>query len=105
MDTGFIQVESATIYLITINFITILLYGIDKYKARRDQWRIKERTLLLCAVLGGSPGALLAMWLFHHKTKKPKFYIGVPLILILQIALILTAVYALHYVPSLQETI
>ena len=74
-------------YLIIINVIAFLAYGIDKYKAKREQWRIPEATLIGLAVIGGSVGALLGMRVFHHKTKKPKFFIGVPVILVVQIAL------------------
>lgn len=68
-------------YLLIINIFTFLLYGADKYKARRGEWRIKEAVLLGLAAIGGSPAAWIAMYMFHHKTKKPKFYIGVPLFL------------------------
>lgn len=74
-------------YLIGINVVTFLLYGNDKSRARRHAWRIPEKTLLGAAVIGGSVGALLGMSIFHHKTRKPAFYIGVPLILIIQIGL------------------
>lgn len=75
-------------YLIIINVIAFCVFGIDKNKAKRKQWRIPEATLIGLAVLGGSAGALLGMRLFHHKTKKPKFFIGVPVIIAIQIALI-----------------
>lgn len=74
-------------YLIGINFLAFLAYGLDKWKARRDKWRIPEATLLLLAVLGGSVGALLGMCVFHHKTKHLKFVLGLPLILLAQLAL------------------
>ena len=74
-------------YLIGINVVTFLLYGNDKSRARRHAWRVSEKTLLGAAVIGGSVGALLGMSIFHHKTRKPAFYIGVPLILIIQIGL------------------
>ncbi|MBU5480415.1 DUF1294 domain-containing protein [Blautia sp. MSJ-19] len=74
-------------YLAGINIVTFLLYGSDKNRARRHAWRIPERTLLELAVIGGGFGALLGMIVFHHKTRKPKFYIGVPLILVVEIAL------------------
>lgn len=54
------------------------MYGLDKWKAKSGAWRIPERTLLLTALAGGSVGALAGMLLFHHKTRKPKFMIGVP---------------------------
>ena len=74
-------------YLLGINLLTFLIYGIDKWKARRDKWRVPEATLLMLAALGGSVGALLGMSVFHHKTKHKKFLIGVPLILLAQLAL------------------
>ena len=74
-------------YLIGISVLTFLAFGLDKWKARRDRWRIPEATLLLLAVFGGSVGALLGMCVFHHKTKHLKFAIGVPLILLAQVAL------------------
>jgi uncharacterized membrane protein YsdA (DUF1294 family) len=74
-------------YLLLINIATLILYGIDKWKAKHNMWRISEATLLILAAVGGSIGAFAAMKLFHHKTKHKKFYIGVPVIIILQIAL------------------
>lgn len=73
------------IYVCVINVIAFLMYGLDKVKAKRRQWRIPESTLLGVAVIGGSIGAFWGMQIFHHKTKKPKFYIGVPVIFILQV--------------------
>ena len=74
-------------YLLGINLLTFLVYGLDKRKARRGKWRVPEATLLLLAVFGGSVGALLGMSVFRHKTKHKKFLIGLPLILIAQVAL------------------
>lgn len=65
-------------YLIIINIAAWIMYGLDKWKAKSGVWRIPERTLLLTALAGGSVGALAGMLLFHHKTRKPKFMIGVP---------------------------
>lgn len=79
-------------YLIIINIAAWLAYGLDKWKAKAGKWRIPERTLLFLALIGGSVGALAGMFLFHHKTKKPKFYIGVPVMLVLHCLLILGAV-------------
>lgn len=81
------------IYLLVINVIALAVYGIDKRKAIRHAWRIPETTLIFLAVIGGSVGALLGMKIFHHKTRKPKFSIGVPVILILQIALVVFVRY------------
>lgn len=75
-------------YLLTINLLTFVTYGIDKYKARHKHWRVCEASLLLLAVLGGSPAALLAMHLFRHKTQHNKFRYGVPAILIAQVLLV-----------------
>ncbi len=81
------------LYLIVINIVAFLAYGADKQKAKEKKWRTPESVLLMLAVLGGSIGALLGMKVFHHKTKHPKFFIGVPAILILQII----AVYILKF--------
>ncbi len=72
-------------YLAAVNLAAFLLYGVDKFKARRGLWRIPESVLLFMAAAGGSGGALLGMLFFHHKTKKPRFYIGVPVMLLLQL--------------------
>ena len=75
-------------YLAAVNLAAFALYGIDKYKARRGLWRIPESVLLFAAAAGGSAGALLGMHFFHHKTKKPRFFIGVPLLLLLHLVLL-----------------
>ncbi len=68
-----------------INIAAFALFGADKKKARRGDWRISEKALFLSAVLGGSLGALIGMRLFHHKTKHWYFVIGILAILVLQI--------------------
>jgi len=75
------------VYLFVINVITFIVYGIDKYKAKHAKWRVPEATLLGLAVIGGSIGAWLGMKVWRHKTLHKKFRIGVPLILVAQIAL------------------
>ena len=78
------------IYLLVINLAAFAVYGLDKEKAEKDNWRIPESNLIVLAVLGGSIGALAGMLAFHRKTKKPKFVIGIPLIALTQVlALIL----------------
>ena len=74
-------------YLIIVNIIGFALFGVDKHKAVRHAWRIKESTLFLAAFIGGSIGCILGMQVFRHKTKHIKFIIGMPVILILQILL------------------
>ena len=74
-------------YLLAINVVTFIVYGIDKYKAKKAKWRISEATLLLLAVLGGSIGAWMGMKVWHHKTMHKKFKYGIPAILLIQIAL------------------
>ena len=75
------------IYLQVINVATFLTFGIDKWKARNNRWRLREAALLGLAVLGGSIGAWLGMRVWHHKTLHRKFKYGVPLILLVQIAI------------------
>ena len=77
------------IILLVINVITFLTYGIDKWKAKHDKWRISEATLLLLAVFGGSIGAWLGMKAWHHKTMHLKFKYGVPAIFFIETAAVL----------------
>ena len=74
-------------YLLAINALSFSLYGIDKYKAKKNKWRISEATLLMMAVIGGSIGAWAGMRLWHHKTMHKKFKYGIPVIIILQVVL------------------
>ena len=71
-------------YLLIINALGFLLMLVDKWKARKNRWRVRESTLLLIAALGGSVGSLLGMYLFRHKTQHLKFTLGIPLILAAQ---------------------
>ena len=80
--------ETLLYYLIAINIVTFIVYGIDKVKAMKGKWRISEATLLLLAIIGGSVGAWLGMKTWHHKTMHKKFKYGLPLIILVQIALI-----------------
>ena len=76
------------IYLVITNVVTFFIYGIDKLKAKKSKWRIREAALLGLAVLGGSIGAWLGMKVWHHKTLHKKLRFGVPAILIVQVALV-----------------
>lgn len=77
------------IWLIIINIITFVVFGIDKKKAIDGKFRISELTLFVLSLLGGSLGGFIAMHTFHHKTKKWYFKFGIPLILIAQVLLII----------------
>ena len=74
-------------YLLIINAVGVLIMLADKRRAQKKLWRVPEATLFTIAILGGSIGVLLGMRLFRHKTRKPRFYIGIPLLLALQLAL------------------
>ena len=74
--------------IIFINIITFFVYGMDKLKAVNHWWRIPEAVLLGLAVAGGSVGAYLGMQVFRHKTLKPLFRFGVPVILLVQAAVV-----------------
>jgi uncharacterized membrane protein YsdA (DUF1294 family) len=73
--------------LLPLNLITFVIYGLDKWKAQHNQWRISERTLLSLAVFGGAAGAWAGMQLFRHKTRHKLFSIGVPVLLLVQAVL------------------
>ena len=73
------------LYLLIINAAGFLLMLVDKFKARRGLWRIPEATLMGVAALGGSVGSLIGMYLVRHKTQHPKFTVGIPVILVIQI--------------------
>ena len=79
------------IYLAVINVVTFFMYGVDKWKAKKSKWRIREAALLGLAVLGGSIGAWLGMKVWRHKTMHKKFKYGIPLIIVAQIVLIILA--------------
>ena len=75
-------------YVIVINVITLMIYGIDKWKAKHSKWRIPEATLLIMAAVGGSIGAWTGIKLFHHKTLHKKFKYGVPAIFLIQLGIV-----------------
>lgn len=84
-----IGLKNLIIYFLIINLIGFLSMGIDKLKAKKNWWRIPEGTLLMITILGGGVGSILGMYTFRHKTKKLKFTVGMPTILISEIALII----------------
>ena len=77
-------------YLLAINLITFIIYGIDKYKSIKHKYRISEATLIILAIIGGSIGAFFGMIIFHHKTKKKKFIILIPIILLLWVYILVS---------------
>lgn len=79
--------KAVLVWLAVINLIAFALMGLDKQKARRDAWRIPEKTLFLAALLGGALGGTVGMHLFHHKTRHWYFRFGFPVLLILQLLL------------------
>ena len=81
--------EFMSIYLVSINLISFITMYIDKKKAQKGKWRISEWTLFMLVILGGGIGGIAGMKVFRHKTKKAKFYVGFPAIIILQIALVI----------------
>ncbi|MCR5000407.1 MAG: DUF1294 domain-containing protein [Lachnospiraceae bacterium] len=83
------------LYLICVNLLGLIYFFIDKQKAKRQSWRTPEATLFTIALFGGSIGCLLGMYLFHHKTAKPRFYIGMPVILAVQVLIVVITLYML----------
>lgn len=75
------------LWVLLWSILAFVLMGVDKWKARRERWRVPEKTLFLAAALGGSPGAILGMYAFRHKTRHWYFKWGLPAILIAQLAL------------------
>lgn len=75
------------VYFLIVNVIGFFLMGIDKLRAKKQVWRVPEKTLFILALIGGSIGTNLGMFMFRHKTRHWYFVIGMPLILILQVAL------------------
>ncbi len=81
-------------YFAGVNLIGFALMGIDKYRAKKRAFRIPEATLFIIAIIGGSIGSLLGMYVFRHKTRHRSFVYGMPFILIVQIALIVAVLHA-----------
>ena len=77
------------VYAAVMSLIAFAAFGIDKFKAKTNRWRIRERTLFLLALPGGGIGAFLGMKVFHHKTRNKQFAVGLPVIMIIQTVLLL----------------
>lgn len=75
------------LWVLALSLVDFVLMGVDKRKARRGAWRVPEKTFFLVAILGGTPGAILGMWMFRHKTRHWYFKWGLPAILVAQLAL------------------
>ena len=84
-------VKNIIIYLLIINVITFIIMWYDKHQAKKDRWRISEKTLFILALIGGSIGGIAGMYTFKHKTKKWYFKYGFPFILILQIIILIVS--------------
>lgn len=80
-------VQFFIIYLVIINFLGFIIMGIDKMKAKRGSRRVPENTLFMFTILGGGVGTILGIYIFRHKTKKKKFTVGMPIILIIEVLL------------------
>ena len=76
------------IYLVIVNIAALILFGVDKSRAVHHRWRIPEATLFLSALIGGGIGAWVGMYLFHHKTRKWYFVVGIQAIVIVEAVLL-----------------
>lgn len=88
------------IWLALINIVAFVVFGIDKFKAVAGTWRVPERVLIALAVIGGSIGALLGMLIWRHKIRKPKFYITIPVLIIVQALLIFWGYYQNNHLTT-----
>lgn len=93
MDIKDILLYLLWVYLGIVNVAGFILPAVDKRRAKKDKWRIRESTLFLISALGGSVAMYISMRLFHHKTKHKRFMIGIPIIIALQLG----AVFAIWY--------
>lgn len=92
------SISHILIYLAIINLIAFLAMYLDKKKAKKGKWRISEATLIGIVLLGGGIGGIVGMYKFRHKTKKPRFYIGFPVILILETIALIYVIIHFHLV-------
>ena len=80
-------------YFVIVNLVTFIIYGLDKWKAKKSKWRFSEAMLLKLAIIGGSIGDWLGMKTWHHKTMHKKFKYGIPTIIIIQLLIIIIIIY------------
>lgn len=92
----FTENRTLLFYFLVINLVSFVMFGLDKLKAKTNSYRIPEKTLFSFALMGGTPGVILAMLLFRHKTRKASFIVGLPLILILQLVLVFYTLNVTH---------
>lgn len=85
------------IYVVIINIYGITVMGIDKYKAKKERWRIRERNFFITALLGGAAGIMMGMTMFRHKTKHKSFYIGVPILYIVNFIFMIIILFFTYY--------
>ncbi|MDO4187441.1 MAG: DUF1294 domain-containing protein [Lachnospiraceae bacterium] len=90
-------IQIVSLYILSVNLGGFIAFFIDKRRSTRSKWRIPEATLLTFALLGGSIGCLLAMKTFRHKTLKPLFSIGIPVILTIQIVALLVFFFIMPF--------
>lgn len=89
MITNILFKKYILMYFVIINFITFIVFALDKIYAIKKKWRYKEVSLLGMCLAGGAIGGFLAMYLFRHKTKKKLFVIGVPLIIVIHLVIVM----------------
>ena len=82
-------IQTFLIYILIINVITFITMWYDKMMAKKNKWRVSENALFILALIGGSIGGIAGMYAFRHKTKKKRFKIGFPVILVIQILVFL----------------
>ncbi|QZY57500.1 DUF1294 domain-containing protein [Crassaminicella profunda] len=84
------------LYLLMINLYGFFITLIDKYKAKKEKWRIRERTFFIIAILGGAAGVMMGMTMFRHKTQHKTFYVGIPIIYIFNMICTLLFIYFIY---------
>ncbi|MFD2627935.1 DUF1294 domain-containing protein [Oceanobacillus kapialis] len=88
------ELNGILFYLLGVNVITFIIMGMDKQKARKEKYRIPERTFWLLAIVGGALGAIIGMQRYRHKTKHRAFMWGMPILFLVNVASVLYLLYA-----------